>query len=296
MNNRIGFVGLGVMGEPIAANMIKAGLGSMMVADLNPDPVARLVALGAERAADLAAIGAACDIIFMSLPGGDELEAVMLGAGGLLENGHEGQIIVDMSTAPVALSREIHARAAKKGIEFADAPVARTRQAAIDGNLSIMVGATRELFDKIRPYLGAAATDITLCGGIGAGQIVKLMNNMVLFQNVVALSEAMVTAERAGVARDVLLDAMSKGSADSFALNNHGRKAMLPGNFPTSAFGTDYAIKDITYALELVANAGVDAPSARLAKAMLERASKAGFGREYFPVLMKLVEDPEVRG
>lgn len=267
----------------------------MLVADLNPDPVAHLVALGAKKADGIAMLGAECDIIFLSLPGGDELEAVMLGAGGLLESGHEGQIIVDMSTAPVLLTREIHSRAGAKGMEFADAPVARTRQAAIDGNLSIMVGADQPLFDKIRPYLAAAATDITLCGGIGAGQIVKLMNNMVLFQNVVALSEAMVTAERSGVAPEILLDAMSKGSSDSFALNNHGRKAMLPGNFPASAFGTDYAIKDMTYALELAANAGVDAPSAKLAKSMLERASNAGFGREYFPVLMKLVEDSNVK-
>lgn len=211
----IGFVGLGVMGEPICANMQKAGLGRMRVVDINPDPVARLVALGAEKANGLAELAAKCDIIFLSLPGGAELEAVMMGPDGLLDNGHQGQIIVDMSTAPVALTRDIYNRAGALGIRFADAPVARTRQAAIDGNLSIMVGADQALFDEIRPYLAAAATDITRCGDIGAGQIVKLMNNMVLFQNVVALSEAMITAERSGVPREILLDAMSKGSSDS---------------------------------------------------------------------------------
>ncbi|TNE39830.1 MAG: NAD(P)-dependent oxidoreductase, partial [Alphaproteobacteria bacterium] len=175
------------------------------------------------------------------------------------------------------------------GIEFADAPVARTRQAAIDGTLSIMVGCEEDLFARIRPYLAAAAEEITHCGGIGTGQVMKLMNNMVLFQTVVALSEAMVTAERAGVSRETLIDVLSLGSADSFALRNHGRKAMMPNRFPLAAFATDYALKDITYALELAHDFNVPAASAELAKKMLERSSAAGFGAEYFPVLINQI-------
>ncbi|PHQ70426.1 MAG: 2-hydroxy-3-oxopropionate reductase [Sneathiella sp.] len=286
---KLGFIGLGVMGEPICANITKGGFGPMTVMDLNPDPVARLADIGAEVATDFASLCAAADIIFLSLPGGPEVEKVMLGEDGLLAHGTPGQIIVDLSTCPVILTREIFEAAKAKDIAFADAPVARTRQAAIDGTLSIMVGGSPELFAKIRPYLAAAAEEITHCGDIGTGQVVKLMNNMVLFQTVVALSEAFVTAERAGVSRDKLVDILSLGSADSFALRNHGRKAMVPNKFPLQAFGTDYAHKDITYALALAKDMGVETPSAELAKGMLERSSAAGFGAEYFPALINMV-------
>jgi len=287
---RLGFVGLGVMGEPMCRNMMKAQLGRMTVFDLAPDPVARACALGADAAGSLADVAAGADIIFLSLPGAPEVEAAVLGEGGLLAGGRAGQTIVDMSTCPVALARKLAEALEAKGMGFADAPVARTRQAAEDGTLSIMVGGSAETFDLIRPMLSAAATDITHCGGVGAGQAVKLLNNMLLVRQVAALAEAFVIGERAGVDRTVLADALEKGSADSFALRNHGRKAMLPGAFPVGAFATDYALKDLTYALELAADCGVASPAGELTKALLERTSAAGLGKEYFPVVMKLVE------
>ncbi len=285
----MGFIGLGVMGEPICTNITGAGFGPMTVMDINREMVARLEAEGAAAAYSLADLSARSEVIFLSLPGGPEVEQTVLGPGGLLENGRAGQIIIDLSTCPVDLTRSIHARAAEAGIEFADAPVARTRQAAIDGTLSIMVGGSSELFAKIRPFLAAAAEEITHCGDIGSGQVVKLMNNMVLFQTVVALSEAFVTAERAGVSRQKLTSILSLGSADSFALRNHGKKAMVPNRFPLTAFATDYALKDISYALELAADMKVDTPSARLAEETLKKTSAAGFGAEYFPALINLV-------
>lgn len=288
---KLGFIGLGVMGEPICCNMTKAGLGAMSVFDINPDPVARLREAGAREASSLADISRNADIIFLSLPGGSEVEQTVLGEDGLLANGRAGQIVVDMSTCPVALARKISARLQDKAMIFADAPVARTRQAAQDGTLSIMVGGDEATYKRIHPILSAAATDITHCGGVGAGQTVKLLNNMLLIQSVVALAEAFTIGKRAGVVPEVLADALAKGSADSFALRNHGRKAMLPGDFPVGAFATDYAHKDLTYALELAADCDVESPAAELAKTLLERTSKAGYGQEYFPVLMKLVEE-----
>jgi len=293
MNDKteLGFIGLGVMGEPICRNMTRAGLGPMTVFDLNRDPVARLQALGAQEAGSPGELSREADIIFLSLPGGREVEEIILGDNGLMANGRAGQIIVDMSTCPVAVARRAAARLEGRGMIFADAPVARTRQAARDGTLSIMVGADDETYHRLHPILSAAATDITHCGGVGAGQTVKLLNNMVLIQSVVALAEAFVIAERAGVSRDVLADALAKGSADSFALRNHGQKAMLPGNFPTGAFAADYAHKDLTYALELAADCGVTSPAGELAKSLLERTRDAGYGEQYFPVLMKLVKE-----
>lgn len=288
---KLGFIGLGVMGEPICSNIAKAGLGPMTVFDLADEPTKRLQAGGAHIAESVADIAKAADIIFLSLPGGPEVEDVILGTNGLLANSRPGQIIVDTSTCPVAIARKAAAQCENKGLHFADAPVARTRQAAIDGTLSIMVGSTDEIFGRIRPFLAAAATDITHCGDIGSGQVVKLLNNMLLIQSVVAIAEAITIGERAGVNRNILTDTLSKGSADSFALRNHGFKAMVPGNFPVGAFGTDYAIKDISSALELAADCGVSSPAGELAQSTLRRSSEAGYGKEYFPVLIKLLEE-----
>jgi len=243
---KIGFAGLGVMGEPICRNIMeKSGL-SMQVFDLSPAPVERLQSKGATIAASFGEMVASVDILFLSLPGGPQLQQVVTQTDGVLERGSKGLILVDMSTAPVGLTRQLASQLAQKGIAYADAPVARTRQAAEDGTLSIMVGASIKIFDTIQPLLAHAASDITYCGEIGCGQIAKILNNMVLFQTVVALSEAKALAETAGMDPALLFDTLSKGSADSFALRNHGQKAIIPEQFPKGAFSTDYAAKDVS--------------------------------------------------
>lgn len=287
---QIGFAGLGVMGEPICRNILTRSGAATHVFDLKPEPVERLVQLGAQPAASVAELAAKVDILFLSLPGGKQVEAVVRGPGGVLEAGREGLLLVDMSTAPVGLTRDLAGDLAAKGIAFADAPVARTRQAAEDGTLSIMVGASDEIFARLRPILAHAATDIAHCGPIGCGQVVKILNNMVLFETVVALSEALALGKAAGVDADLLFDTLSKGSADSFALRNHGMKAMLPDVFPDQAFPTDYALKDVSYALDLAELAGFRAHGAELAKARMDKAREAGFGSAYFPVLARLVD------
>ncbi len=228
----------------------------------------------------------------MSLPGGVELEAVCLGDDGIVRHARPGTTVVDFSTSPVELTREIAERLAVSGIAFADAPVARTRQAAIDGTLSVMVGAAPEVFDRIRPIVGCIAAEITHCGPVGSGQVVKLMNNMVLFQTVAALAEALTLARAAGLDGAVLFEALSKGSADSFALRNHGMRALLPGAFPSGAFSVDYALKDLAYALALASETGIDAGGARLARSRLEAAREAGLGAAYFPALIETIGRP----
>jgi 3-hydroxyisobutyrate dehydrogenase-like beta-hydroxyacid dehydrogenase len=287
---KAGFIGLGVMGEPICANMARKTGTPFTAYDTKTAPLERLSAQSVQAVASAAELVERSDIVFLSLPGGPEVEAVCRGADGLLAHVRPGAIVVDMSTTPVNLTRDLAAAFAEKGACFVDAPVARTRQAAIDGTLSIMVGADRESFDTIRPYLDAAASEVTLCGEVGCGQVVKILNNMVLFQTVVALAEAMSIAREAGVDESLLLDTLSKGSADSFALRNHGMKAMSPRRFPDDAFPTDYAIKDVSYALDLAEQTGIDAQGAALARRMLERSSKAGNGKAYFPALIRIVE------
>jgi 3-hydroxyisobutyrate dehydrogenase len=286
----LGFIGLGVMGEPMCGNLAARSAETVVAFDLDPAPLARLAETGVTPAASVAAVAAAADLILLSLPGGVELEAVCAGEGGLLSRCRAGQIVVDTSTAPVALTRDLARRFAAIGVEYADAPIARTRQAARDGTLSIMVGASTELFDKIRPVLDRMAADVALCGAVGAGQVVKLMNNMVLFQTVIALAEALTVARRAGVAGEMLFGALQNGSADSFALRNHGLKALLPGEFPARAFSTDYARKDLSYALELAREVGLAPDGAANAARMLDAAAQAGFGDSYFPALLNVID------
>jgi 3-hydroxyisobutyrate dehydrogenase-like beta-hydroxyacid dehydrogenase len=284
----LGFAGLGVMGEPICRNILtKSGL-PMRVFDLSDTPVTRLCAQGAIAADSLSAMVADVDILFLSLPGGKQVEAVV--RHNILPAVREGQMIVDMSTSPVGLTRDLAEELGTKGARLCDAPVARTRQAAEDGTLSIMVGGAEDDFALLRPLLAYAATDITHCGPVGSGQVVKILNNMVLFETVVALSEALNLGRAAGVDPGLLFDTLSKGSADSFALRNHGMKAMLPDNFPTGAFPTNYALKDVSYALELARLTGFRAHGAELARDRMEKAREAGLGDAYFPALVRLMD------
>jgi 3-hydroxyisobutyrate dehydrogenase-like beta-hydroxyacid dehydrogenase len=282
----LGFIGLGVMGEPMCRNLA-AKTGARIVAfDVNPEPLARLAAEGVGAAPSLEALAREADLVFLSLPGGAEVAAV---CEALLPHLRRGACVVDLSTAPVRLARDLAARCAARGIEFADAPVARTREAAAQGTLSIMVGAPAATFERIRPLLACMGSDVSHCGGPGAGQLAKLMNNMVLAQNVVALAEALAVAKAAGVAPAVLFEVLAKGSADSFALRNHGLKALVPGVYPERAFSSEYMLKDVGYALEVAAECGLALSGAENARALLEKAIAAGFGAEYFPALAKVV-------
>ena len=199
------------------------------------------------------------DLLFLCLPSAKHVRAVFEGDG-ILKNIRSGQVVVDLGTSSVSQTRDFAKQLQAKGASWADAPIARTRQAAQDGTLSVMVGATPALYAAIEPLIRCFATDVTHCGEVGAGQVTKILNNMVLFETVNALAEAVAVAKHNGVDPKLLLDTLSKGSADSFALRNHGMKAIVPGNFPERAFSTEYALKDLSYALELAADAGIEDP------------------------------------
>jgi 3-hydroxyisobutyrate dehydrogenase-like beta-hydroxyacid dehydrogenase len=280
----LGCIGLGVMGEPICGHLVRKSGCRVLGFDLRPEPGARLAAEGLVPAASVEAVGEATTIVFVSLPGGAELAAVALH---LLPAMRAGAILVDLSTSPVDLTRELAARFEAAGIGYADAPVARTRAAAEKGELSVMVGAAVSTFAAIEPYLRRFASDVLHCGGIGTGQIAKLMNNMVLFEIGSALAEALAIGARSGIALETLLEALSRGSADSFALRNHGRNAMLPGVYPERAFSTRYAQKDLDYALALAEQAGIAAEGARLVRERFARAIAAGDGERYWPVIAR---------
>jgi 3-hydroxyisobutyrate dehydrogenase len=285
----IGFIGLGVMGEPICRNLVRKSGASVIAFDLSPEPLARLRADGAAIAGSVAEVVGNSETVFLCLPSAKHVRGVFEGDG-VLKNIRKGQVVVDLGTSSVSQTRDFAKQLQAKGASWADAPIARTRQAAQDGTLSVMVGATGELFAAIEPLIRCFATDVTNCGGTGAGQVTKILNNMVLFDTVNALAEAVAVAKRNGVDPALLLDTLSKGSADSFALRNHGLKAIVPGNFPERAFSTEYALKDLSYALELAADAGIKIRGAELIGKVLQEAIDAGSGGAYFPVIAKHID------
>ncbi|MGQ0652573.1 MAG: NAD(P)-dependent oxidoreductase [Betaproteobacteria bacterium] len=289
----IGFIGLGVMGEPICRNLAAKSGQKVIGYDLSPEPLARLAGAGVQAAQSQREVAEKADTIFLSLPGGKEVKHVCAGPGGsLMLRARANAYIVDLSTTPVALAREMHERFNARGIHFADAPVARTREAAENGTLSIMVGGPESTFKRIKPLLAHIGSDVTHCGAAGAGQAMKLINNMMLFQNVLALAEGLGLAKRVGLDLDLAVEVLSKGSADSFALRNHGAKAIVPGDYPERAYSVEYARKDLAYALELARQAKMELPGARNVGAILDKAAEAGLDQRYFPVIAKLI-DPE---
>ncbi|SCK21651.1 hypothetical protein VAR608DRAFT_1665 [Variovorax sp. HW608] len=286
----IGFVGLGVMGGPMCRNMALKHAGELRAFDTSESAFEAVQGTKARRVQTLGELAAQADIVFLSLPGGPAVESVCLGEQGLAAGARRPRVIVDLSTTTVASARSVAQRLAERDVQFADAPVARTREAAQRGELSIMVGAQPALFERIEPLLRYIGTDVTLCGDVGCGQVVKLINNALVFENTVALAEMMVLGERAGVKPETLLDAVSKGSGDSFVLRNHGRKAMLPRSFPDKSFSPEYVLKDISYVLELAGQTGVAAHVTELARRYYAATAAHGFSGRYFPAVIEMVD------
>jgi 3-hydroxyisobutyrate dehydrogenase-like beta-hydroxyacid dehydrogenase len=291
--NNIGFVGLGVMGEPMCKNLAAATRDKILAFDLNEEPLSRLSEYGAVRATDMRQLATRCNLIFLALPSGEQVSAVCKDRGGLLENATPNTTVIDLGTSPVSLARELSKMFESKRGHFVDAPIARTREAAQRGTLSIMVGGRKADFDAILPYLRFLGSDVTYCGPSGSGQAMKILNNMVLMETVAALSEAAALARHIGLSADLLFDTLGKGSADSFALRNHGMKAIARADFPEKAFSTAYAVKDLQYAMALGDEAKLELFGARAAGEYLERAMKSGDKDRYWPVISKHIGKAE---
>ena len=172
----------------------------------------------------------------LSLPSGRHLQALCEGDDGLLAIMREGQTLIDLGTSPVNLTKDLARKFEARGVRYADAAVARTRKAAEEGTLSITVGGAPSCSTAIEPLLRCFASDVTLCGGVGSGQAVKILNNMVLFQMCRAFGGGRASPKRLGVDTKLLFETLAKGSADSFALRNHGMKSIMVDQFPEQAF------------------------------------------------------------
>ena len=287
---RLGFIGVGTMGGRMCRNLAARSGLPVSAYDVDADRLAALADAGITAATSITDVIASSDLIFMCLPGEAQVREVGFSPRGLVEEARSGQVVVDMTTATVSGSRELAEALRVRGVEYADAPVAKGVPSAQDGTLSIMVGASDTLYRRIEPLLRTMGTDISLCGAVGAGQVVKLMNNMMIFQTVSALSEALAIGTRAGVDAKRLFEVLSLGSADSFALRRHG-SWMAKGEYPDDLFPTVYSLKDLRYALALAAEVGVDAKGAKLVEERFVEAIDRGYGNLYSPVIYKLLED-----
>jgi 2-hydroxy-3-oxopropionate reductase len=253
----IGFTGLGIMGKPMCKNLLKAG-HDVVVGDINRGAVDELVAAGARAAATPRAIAQQVDLVITMLPNSPEVAQVVLGTDGILEGAHAGLIVADMSSIAPLASREMAARLADKGVEMLDAPVSGGQPKAIDGTLSVMVGGKQAVFDRCVPVFKAMAASVVRVGDIGAGNVAKLANQVVVALNIAAVSEALVLAAKAGVEPELVYQAIRGGLAGSTVMEAKV-PLMLDRRF-SPGFRISLHIKDLANALDTGQQCGAPLP------------------------------------
>lgn len=206
------------MGKPMARNLLKAGY-SLVVYDIFPASVAELTEAGAARGESSSDTAARSDVIVTMLPDGPDVEAAALGPGGILEGARRGSVVVDMSSISPIVAQKVGAACAARGVEFLDAPVSGGEPKAIDATLAIMVGGKSEIFERVLPMLQKLGSSVTLTGPVGAGNVTKLANQIMVACNIAAMGEALVLATRAGLDPEVVFNAVKGGLAGSTVLN-----------------------------------------------------------------------------
>ncbi|MDH7599679.1 MAG: 2-hydroxy-3-oxopropionate reductase [Sedimentisphaerales bacterium] len=254
---RIGFIGLGIMGKPMAMNLIKAGY-SLTVYDIRPEPVKEVVAAGARPGTSSKDVASQSDVVITMLPNTQDVKDAVLGPNGVIEGARAGQILVDMSSIAPLAAKQIAAELQKKGVEMLDAPVSGGEPKAKDATLSIMVGGKKEVFDRVERILRCMGSSVVLVGEIGSGNITKLANQIIVALNIAAMSEAMVLATKAGVDPEKVFQAIRGGLAGSAVLDAKA-PMVLDGNFKPG-FRIALHIKDLANALETAHQIGVPVP------------------------------------
>ena len=253
---KIGLIGLGIMGKPMAKNMLKAGY-DLTVSDLNKANVDEVVAAGA-KAASNKEIGETCDVVMTMLPNSPHVKSVMLGENGVASFMKPGSVFIDMSSINPVASKEIAAALAEKNIEMLDAPVSGGEPKAIDGTLSFMVGGKQEVFDAHKELLLTLGASVVRCGDVGAGNTTKLANQIIVACNIQALAEALTLAQKAGVDPQLVFEAIKGGLAGSTVMNAKA-PMMIAGN-DKPGFKIDLHIKDLNNALDCAHSVGAPVP------------------------------------
>jgi 3-hydroxyisobutyrate dehydrogenase-like beta-hydroxyacid dehydrogenase len=285
----VGFIGLGTMGAPMARNVMKRG-HALTVFDVVPAAVASIVAAGARAGARPKDVAAASDIVITMLPDAPDVERVALGPEGLVAGIRAGAIYVDMSTIDPATTRKVGAAIADRGAAMIDSPVGKTADAAVAGTLTLMVGGAAEVVERCRPVLDCMGTDFFHCGDLGAGQTMKLVNNLLATAVSEASIEALVAGTRSGLTLDTMMSVLRTTMAWNNALAIALPKRPLAGDF-APGFMMKLAHKDCRLALQMVAGLGVEAPVGRAAFASVEEAMRRGLADDDVGALLKLREE-----
>lgn len=284
---KIGFIGLGIMGKPMSKNLLKAGY-SVVILDRNKETTDELVAAGAEKAASPKAVAALSDIIITMLPNSPQVKEVVLGENGIIEGAREGTIVIDMSSIAPLASREISEALAAKKVSMLDAPVSGGEPKAIEGTLSVMVGGDKAVFDKSYEVMKSMAGSVVHTGDVGAGNVTKLANQVIVALNIAAMSEALVLATKAGVDPSLVFQAIRGGLAGSTVLDAKAPMVM-DRNFKPG-FRIDLHIKDLANALDTSHEIGAQLPLTASVMEIMQALKADGHGQSDHSAIARYYE------
>jgi 2-hydroxy-3-oxopropionate reductase len=289
MAEKVGFIGLGIMGRPMAKNLMEAGY-ELVVHNRSPEKAEELAKEGnATAAASPGQVAQACDIVITMLPDSPDVEAVVAGEGGVLEGIRDGALLVDMSTISPVVTKELSEKVREKGASMLDAPVSGGDVGAIEGALSIMVGGSEEDFERARPLFDVMGKAATHVGPIGAGQVVKACNQIVVALIIEAVSEALVLGSKGGVKPEKLVEALSGGLAGSAVMEAKKEKFFSHDFEP--GFRIELHHKDLGIALAAGREYGVALPATAIVDQMLEALKAKGRGDRDHSALLTLLEE-----
>jgi 3-hydroxyisobutyrate dehydrogenase len=289
---QIGFIGIGVMGRPTPPNLLQAEHHVTIYARHPEKPeVQEVLNAGAKLAPSPRAVAMASDIVITMLPNSPQVEEVVTGPQGVLEGARKGLIIIDMSTIAPSVSRKLAQAVSTRGIHFLDAPVSGGSQGAVNGTLTIMLGGEREIFEQVRPVLEAMGKkeNIVHVGPNGSGQVIKLVNNMLVGAIAAAIAESFVLGVKAGADADTMAKIIGASAGASWQLANQFPLRAFNGSFQPG-FMTDLLHKDLGLALDLAAENSTPVAMTALSRQMYEMARAAGYGREDYTSLLKVLE------
>ena len=288
MAQAIGFIGLGIMGRPMARNLLKAGY-PLVVHSRSRGPVDELVAAGAKAGTSPKDVAGRVEVLITMLPNSPDVELVALGKDGIVEGARAGLVYIDMSTISPLVSQKVGQALEAKGVKMLDAPVSGGEKGAIDGALSIMVGGDQAVFDSMLPILGAMGKTITLLGPLGAGGFTKLANQIIVAVNLTALAEALTLGKKAGLDRELTLTALAGGLAGSKCLEQ--KKPNYVGNTYKPGFKIDLHYKDLGLILESARELGVPLPATAVVQELFNALRVKGGGGLDHSGIITLLED-----
>jgi 2-hydroxy-3-oxopropionate reductase len=289
MAEKVGFIGLGIMGRPMAKNLMDAGY-ELVVHNRSQEKAKELAKEGKATAArSPRQVAQACDIVITMLPDSPDVEAVVAGVGGVLEGIRDGALLVDMSTISPVVTEELSRKVREKGASMLDAPVSGGDVGAIEGALSIMVGGSEEDFERARPLFDVMGKAATHVGPIGAGQVVKACNQIVVALTIEAVSEALVLGSKGGVKPEKLVEALSGGLAGSAVMEAKKEKFFSHDFEP--GFRIELHHKDLGIALAAGREYGVALPATAIVDQMLEASKARGRGDRDHSALLTLLEE-----